>query len=126
MSKDDPVVEEMLYQAVDDWVALTTVIHLVKSEQEAWWRSEGEPGDEDVRAATLTRIEFLLDNGLMKVGELSSSTEDPSDFLDWPGTTKQVLEYIDEEWEHLTSLAHFEPCWLRATEAGLEAGRSIE
>ncbi|MFE2229120.1 hypothetical protein [Streptomyces kronopolitis] len=126
VSLEDPVVEEVLFQGVDDWVGLTTVITLVESEKGTWWNQPGEPAPGDIKDAALLVVKYLLSSGLMKAGELSTSNAEQYDFLDWPGGTQKILEYISDEWVTLTSLDRFEPCWLRSTDAGLEAGRAID
>ncbi|MFI2186214.1 hypothetical protein [Streptomyces sioyaensis] len=126
VSLENPVVEEVLFQGLEDWVGLTTVVALVESEKESWWNQPGEPASRDIKDAALLVVKFLLSSGLMKAGELSTSNADQYDFLDWPGGTEKILEHISDEWVELTSLDRFEPCWLRSTNAGLEAGRAID
>ncbi|MCZ1007348.1 hypothetical protein [Streptomyces lydicus] len=107
-------------------MGLTTVVALVESEKESWWNQPGEPASRDIKGAALVVVKSLLSTGLMKAGELSTSIADQCDFLDWPGSTQKILEYISDEWGELTSLDRFEPCWLRSTDAGREAGRAID
>lgn len=126
VSLENPVVAEVLFQGVEDWVGLATIVALVESEKESWWNQPGEPAPRDIKDAALLVVKFLLSSGLMKAGELSTSNADQYDFLDWPGGTQKILEHISDEWAGLTSLDRFEPCWLRSTDAGLEAGRAID
>lgn len=120
-----PVVEEALHQGLDDWVGLTTIASLVSEEAPSWWQENAAPGPGAVKAETLAVCDFLLSNDLMRAGELSNSTADPSDFLDWPGEPPQILERITREWDVLMSLDRFELCWFRSTESGREAGETI-
>jgi hypothetical protein len=121
-----PIVEEVLYQGLEDWVMLTTIVCLVEQETPAWWRGTVQPGPDEIKAETLAVCEFLLSNGLMCAGELSKSVADPAAFLDWPQDAHQTLERINGEWDHLVSLEHFEPCWFRSTASGLEAGKAVD
>lgn len=121
-----PVVEEVLYQGLEDWVGLTVIAGLVQEEAAAWRQEDGAPGPEAVKAETLAVCRFLLCHDLMRAGELSNSTADPSDFLDWPGESSQILERIERNWDFLMSLDHFEPCWFRSTAAGREAGEGVD
>jgi hypothetical protein len=120
-----PVVEEVLYQGLEDWVGLTTIASLITEEAPSWWQKDEAPGPDDVKTETLAVCDFLLSNDLMRAGELSNSTADPSDFLDWPGEPPQIMERIARDWDALMSLDRFEPCWFRSTESGREAGEAI-
>ncbi|MBU3060681.1 hypothetical protein KO481_03985 [Nocardia sp. NEAU-G5] len=122
----DPVVEEILYQGLSDFVALTTIRALVIDEADSWWNGRGRPDAADIQARTLAVCEFILVNELMHAGRLSNSTDDPNDFLEWVGDPAGVLERINAEWDYLTSLDHFEPCWFASTPRGVAAGRQVE
>jgi hypothetical protein len=122
----DPVVEEILYQGVSDFVALTTIRALVIDETDSWWNCRRPPEAADIRGRTLIVCEFVLINDLMHAGALSNSTDDPNDFLEWPGKPADVLERIDTEWDYLVSLDHFEPCWFASTPSGVQAGKQVE
>jgi hypothetical protein len=126
MNLDNPVVEEILYQGLTDWIGLTTVVALVEQEKESWWLKESPPPPDSVKAETFNVIRYLLVEDLVRVGELSNSAFDEADFLDWPGTTDALLGRIASDWDQLTSLEGFEPCWLRTTEKGCEYGRLLD
>lgn len=123
---NDPVVEEILYQGLSDYVALTTIRAMVIAEASAWWHGDDSPDSTAVRQQTLAVCDFVLRNDLMSPGSLSNSTSDPSDFLPWPGTPSQALTRIDRDWDYLTSLDHFEPCWFKSTPEGIRAGEQID
>ncbi|MCD0484584.1 hypothetical protein LO771_19835 [Streptacidiphilus sp. ASG 303] len=116
--QNNPVVEEILYQGLTDWIGLTTVVSLIEEEA-----ADATP--EGVKAETLRLIRYLLDEGLARAGELSNSAFDSGDFLDWPGDTAMILGRITSDWEDLTSLDHFEPCWLRLTDRGREIAQAL-
>lgn len=126
MNLGNPVVEEILYQGLTDWIGLTTVVALVEQEKESWWPKESSPPPDSVKAETLNVIRYLLEEDLVRVGELSNSSHHEADFLDWPGTAEAVLGRIATDWEQLTSLDKFEPCWLRTTGKGREYGRLLD
>ncbi|QMU78405.1 hypothetical protein GXW83_24565 [Streptacidiphilus sp. PB12-B1b] len=121
-----PVVEEVLYQGLDDWVGLTVIQRLVESETAAWWKAHTAPSPQDIKTEALAVCAFLLSHDLMHAGELSNSTDDSGDFLDWPGGPDEILNRINRDWDNLTSLDHFEPCWFRSTPAGITAGQAVE
>jgi len=122
----DPVVEEILFQGLSDFVALTTIRGLVIDEADSWWDGQGHPEAADIRARTLAVCEFVLTSGLMHAGSLSNSINDSSDFLEWAGSPADVLERINAEWDYLISLDHFEPCWFASTPTGVRAGREVD
>ncbi|WP_405495464.1 hypothetical protein [Nocardia sp. NBC_00511] len=116
---------EVLYQSLSDYVALTVLHGLVEESTHEWWRGEGAPDPAVVRCRSLEICMYLLGEGLMRVGALSNSAADSVDFLEWSGDAEELMGRISREWDHLMSLEHFEPCWLRGTPAGLCAGGQL-
>ena len=76
----DPVVEEILYQGMSDYVALTTVRALVVEESASWWAGQEAPDAGAIRQRTLAICDFVLSENLMHAGSLSNSTADLTDF----------------------------------------------
>ena len=122
---NDPVAEEILFQGVEDYVALTVITSLVVDEI---GEESNEPYESISRVAkerTLSTCEFLLSRELMTVGSLSNNTQDPDDFVPWKGTVSQLITRIDRDWDALVSLDNFEPCWFKRTDAGTTEGTAI-
>ncbi|MCQ4081123.1 hypothetical protein NGB36_11040 [Streptomyces sp. RB6PN25] len=117
-----PAVEGALAEGRQDWVPLSFLAGMVEEDTPRWKSEKRHPSEEEIKAETIAVCDFLLREGLMRVGELSNSTEDPGDFLPWVG---DIRGRISRDWDFLMSREHFEPCWLEITERGRHEAEKI-
>ena len=117
-----PAVEGALAEGRHDWVPLSFLAGMVEEDTPRWESGQYHPSEEEMKAETIAVCGFLLREGLMRVGELSNSTEDSDNFLPWTG---DITERISRDWDFLMSREHFEPCWLEITERGRSEAEKI-
>jgi len=138
MTEDDGATKVLL-RGTYDAVSLAEVRFLV---------SLAEPGDVpylerepvSLREASLRAIEFLVDHGLMQLGDLEvvgSAVPEPSEgprtrpppvrFEPWAMSNQEALARVRREWwDPEKNLDPGNICWLQNTPAGDEVARRIE
>ncbi len=101
------LVDEILLRGSDDWLMLAEVASLAK-------HVGGASSDEEVRVMSLSTIRFLLDEGLIRVGDVSDGG-----FFEWPVKREEAMARLEREWGALGHVP--EPgdlCWVATTDAG--------
>ena len=117
---------DALLEGTDDVVPLQTIEGAVEEETSAWWHGAGSPSPGDVKAEVIRVCTFLLESGLMRLGDLSDSFQDPDDLIDWTGAPEDIAGRLDREWDSLDSPDRFSRCWLKSTAKGVNAGRELQ
>ncbi|WP_042388408.1 hypothetical protein [Streptacidiphilus melanogenes] len=100
----EQIIEEILYEGLEDWVPIDTVIG---------WARETAP--DEFKSLTTSVLEELLGNGWMLAGDIGDQGFEPRQG-EWQATLQTLLQELEEmQWAPFGG-----GCWLANTEAGSE------
>ncbi|MFG2919142.1 hypothetical protein ACGF0D_40465 [Kitasatospora sp. NPDC048298] len=108
---DNRVFADVLIEGLDDWVPIDQLL----------WAAKEETAGPQWRAFFVELLRHLLDNGLIRIGELVEEGFSP-----WGGGTDDVVRLVTDDLDRLD----WEPrlgsrAWLCNTEAGNDLARSL-
>jgi hypothetical protein len=102
-----PMIDELLLRGADDWVMAADVAWVVKSVC-------GPMTEEGLVDTSVNLIRTVIDQGLMKVGDVSDGG-----FFEWDLSTKETVERVERQWKALGRQPDLgEVCWLANTSKG--------
>ena len=105
MSPADDARAELLWSGTDDWVSLAEAADIVRNDRSV--------APATLKAETLRVVADLLDDGLVRVGEVSGG------FRPWGLDNRDTIEEIDRRWsEPYEDIAPADGIWLANTPEG--------
>ena len=107
------MVDDLLVRGSDDWVMLTELDWVVKSNATRYGVSLDPSARISVGIEVLRRV---IENGLMQPGDV---IKEPPEFVTWDLSGPAALERIESGWRALgENLQMGDVCWLENTSAG--------
>ncbi|MFH9264067.1 hypothetical protein ACH4KN_07370 [Streptomyces sp. NPDC017546] len=108
---DERVYADVLIEGLDDWVPIDQLL----------WAAREEVKDSSWRGFFAELLRFLLENDLIRIGELAAEG-----FAPWSAGVDEVVRMVLEDLEHHS----WEPrlgsrAWIATTDAGNAVARSL-
>ncbi|XVV06007.1 hypothetical protein ACQPW3_11725 [Actinosynnema sp. CA-248983] len=108
---DERIFADVLIEGLDDWVPIDQLI----------WAAREETKGPSRKEFFAELLHFLLENGLIQIGELAAAG-----FKPWRGSAGEVVQVVLDDLERLS----WDPklgsrAWIANTEAGNEVARSL-
>ncbi len=108
------MIDGLLLRGADDWVMATDVAWITKS-------AGGATTDEQILETAVRIIGIVVDQGLMKIGDVTGGG-----FFEWDLSPDEAVEKVEREWRALGRLPDLgDVCWLANTDAGDDRAKAV-
>ncbi|AMV37598.1 hypothetical protein [Planctomyces sp. SH-PL62] len=115
----EDIAREITYYGLADWQMDADVCAAV-------FEYKGGAFGNQLRSRSLEVIKYMVDNCLVKVGELGYNENEVFTFKPWPGTTEVVMERLRQNWPENMDFPEGmgDIFWVSNTELGDRLGRT--
>ena len=106
--------DEVIVRGLEDWLMAASVVSVAI-------HTAGAETDDEVRDVSVALIRRLLEDGLVRAGDVTDSGFEP-----WDLPVDAAMERVEREWNALGALPNLgEVCWLDNTEEGERRAREL-